>query len=83
MSSRTLCAIGHYAGLLSRDERTWSACGPNDANAPLRSSAPSKSRFAANPCLLVLRPKGLARPIGSGRLPGGEHYNGAAQVLYE
>jgi hypothetical protein len=32
--SRTLCAIGQYAGLLSRDERTWSACGPNDANDP-------------------------------------------------
>jgi len=35
MSSRTLCAIGHYAGLLSRDERKWSACGPNDADDPM------------------------------------------------
>jgi hypothetical protein len=27
-----VACIGQYAGLLSRDERTWSAYGPNDAN---------------------------------------------------
>jgi hypothetical protein len=29
-----VACIGHYARLRLRDERTWSACGPNEANDP-------------------------------------------------